>query len=328
MEPKKYYIIYRDGVGAGFFSNVFHVLGHVCVAQAKGLIPIVDMERHVTLYNEDHSILGTRNSWEYYFHPLVDDCPPLEDIYDKGNYVMSDGKFHGFIFDLCMSPNNEQFVEIMKQVIKPKRYIMEAVNAYVRENLLSKRILGVHLRGWEMSIATGHAHPPTCEQILERIYYMMSIYPVDKIYLATEQSDYVDMLKAEFGDKLLYYPNYFRTPNKVNAYKLRPYPRDDHMYLLGKEVLVDTIILSRADYLICLGHPQIPNISGSNVATAAIMMNNKNYKHIDFIHNGCNFDGKISPAYRIQAEEAWHERHFLSAAKLYRQYLVRKIKGK
>lgn len=321
----KYYIIYRNATDTGFFSNFFHILGHILIANTKGLIPVVDMKSYPTVYNENNSVLGTMNSWEYYFQPLAGE--DIDDVYASGDYVMCDGEFKHFIYELC-SKNSKVITALIEKYIRPKDYIMDAVNGYISSNFKGKRVLGVHFRGWEMAVAPGHPKPPTYEQLLDRIYMAMGIYPVDKIYLVTEQSDYVDMLKKEFGDKLIYYPDYYRTPYKVNAYKMYPEPRENHKYLLGKEVLIDTLILSRADYLICGGHPKYTNLSGSNVATAAIVMNNNNYKYVDFIYNGINEGSKDSTIYRDKAQKAWQEGKILSAVQLYRKYLTRKIKGK
>ena len=63
----KYYIIYREEGGAGFFSNYMCVLGHIVLARKFGYIPVVDMKNYKTLYSEDIPVAGTENAWNYYF---------------------------------------------------------------------------------------------------------------------------------------------------------------------------------------------------------------------------------------------------------------------
>ena len=62
-----YYIIHVNNGGHGFFSNFFHVLFHISIADFYNWVPVVDMKNYKTLYNEKKKIFSTNNSWEYYF---------------------------------------------------------------------------------------------------------------------------------------------------------------------------------------------------------------------------------------------------------------------
>ena len=62
-----YYIISVKNRGHGFFSNFYHVLFHISIANFYNWVPVVDMKNHQTLYNEKKKIFSTHNSWEYYF---------------------------------------------------------------------------------------------------------------------------------------------------------------------------------------------------------------------------------------------------------------------
>lgn len=64
---KTFYVIWRKDKRAGFFSNVFHVFGHIWLAERLGMIPVVDMQHFSTPYKEAVPVNDTENVWEYYF---------------------------------------------------------------------------------------------------------------------------------------------------------------------------------------------------------------------------------------------------------------------
>ena len=67
MSPEQSsYVIWRTH-GAGFWSIVASTLAHCDIATQEGLVPVVDMENHASVYQEDAPVRGTRNVWEYYF---------------------------------------------------------------------------------------------------------------------------------------------------------------------------------------------------------------------------------------------------------------------
>ena len=72
------------------------------------------------------------------------------------------------------------------------------------------------------------------------------------------------------------FTNSFRA-SKINAYNI--YPRDNHRYLLGLEVLIDAILLSMCSGLL---------FSGSGVSSYALDTNNS-YEFAYRIDNGLNF---------------------------------------
>ncbi len=70
-ENKKYYTIIHPHP-AGFFSDFFYVLGHMVIADKYGLIPVVDMERYPSLYQDDPPYNGISNAWEQFFTQTID----------------------------------------------------------------------------------------------------------------------------------------------------------------------------------------------------------------------------------------------------------------
>ena len=82
--------------------------------------------------------------------------------------------------------------------------------------------------------------------------------------------------KTHFSSKLIFLKNVYRS-NINDAFK--KYPRKNHRYKLGREIILDTLLLSSTDCFIYVN---------SNVSSAAIALNlNKRQKRF-IIENGNN----------------------------------------
>ena len=92
------YVIWRT-YGAGFWSIVASTLAHCDIATQNGLVPVVDMEKHTSVYNEDQPVKGTKNMWEYYFQQ-----PAGRDLADIGKFPsLNDGTIpSGYPRELCL----------------------------------------------------------------------------------------------------------------------------------------------------------------------------------------------------------------------------------
>jgi hypothetical protein len=277
---KIFYVIFREPPGSGFFSNVFHVLGHIWLADCLGLTPVVDMLNFPTLYNEADPIHCTGNAWEYYF-----DQPAgysLEDAWQSRHVAFCDGKFPWKIYDTALAAS------VSRRFLHVHESVLAEVDSFQREFFRDKTILGVHIRGQEQKTAPGHPTPPRLEQMLKRAGTILSTHPVDALFLVTEEQSYLDAFRAAFGEKLLHTAA-FRTYD-VNAYHLQPYPRPLHMYRLGLDVRKDTLLLSRCQYLLAGGRDGVA--SGSNVSQMAQVLNmageDGGYRHVYLIWNGRN----------------------------------------
>lgn len=274
--PDKYfYVIFRKASG-GFFSNLFHVLGHIKIAEDFGFIPVVDMENFPVFYNEDGEIHGTTNSWEYYFDQTC--AYQLPEIYKSKKVIFCCGEYQ---FDIH---GHDTFLQIYSKYIKPKKHITDDVEKYRTEHFGNQSVLGIHFRGQEMNTTPDHPIGPTVDQVLRTTEHMLTTHAIDKIFVVTEDHGYLDALVNAFGEKAIF-KNSFRTYGN-NAYKIRPYPRHNHMYLLGRDILQEALLLSSCDYLLASGVNGLA--SGSNVSQFAQMVNNKRYKHVETIFNGAS----------------------------------------
>jgi hypothetical protein len=285
---KTFYVIWREQAQAGMFSNVFHVLAHLRYAFDLGLTPVVDMRHFPVVYSENESVNGTRNAWEYYFHQPSGQ--ELSEVYHSKRVIFSHGSkaaAFGVYYDF---PGARR---IAAKFLRIREDILDEAALRQNELFAGQSVLGAHFRGQEMKRASGHPVPPSEEQMLERSRHMLDTYDIDRIFVLSEEQGYVDLFKREFGERVVASPS-FRTYGE-NAYTLESPPRPLHMYLLGREALIDTLLLSRADYLLAGGMGGLA--FGSGVSMMAQMLNNGAYKATELIYNGINPAGPGQMAY-------------------------------
>ena len=118
---------------------------------------------------------------------------------------------------------------------------------YLYSNFFNKndKVLGLHFRGSTYKVARGHAFPAPINLMLENIDYLFKKYKYNKIFLVTEEKKYFNILKRKYSNKCLYLNNY--RMSKIDSFKI--YPRNNHRYKLGKEILLDTLMLSKCIYI-------------------------------------------------------------------------------
>ena len=245
-----FYVIWRDSLGSGFFSNFTQVLSHIQCAEERGMIPVVDFENFRTLYNEEAPIDGTRNAWEYYFEPV---SPyPTDEVYRSRRVYFCTGDYpRGYTF-----ATNAAYREFLAGHIRMKPAVTDRVAAYAGE-FSGNDVLGIHFRGKEINTAPGHSFGPTPEQVIRHADRLLDSCDLNRIFLVTEELRFVDILTRRYGNL---------------------YPRPRHRYLLGLEVLADAELLSRSAAILC---------SNTGVAQHAVRMG-AGLRRVVCIYNGTN----------------------------------------
>lgn len=276
-----YYVVRRFRQ-AGFFSNYFYVLGKIIYAKEKGYQVVVDMQNYDCLYRECDAINGTLNAWEYYF--FQPDSVTLDEAYNSGNYVLSsdkyfydkvpfyEGRFRRFPDGECINllrPYIEKHLKIRPQYI-------EKANAFFDREIDKLVVLGVHIRGTDMRTTANHPIPASLEDYFSAIDYHISSLKIDTILLCTDEQCTIREMKKRYNDRVVFTSSFRSEDGKSIHNEQRDVNRENHRYKMGEEVLLDAILLSKCDYLLC-GH--------SNVAYAAIVFNDGNYKGIELIEN-------------------------------------------
>ena len=163
--------------------------------------------------------------------------------------------------------------ESINQFIKLKENITSNIN----NEILKNKTLGVHCRRSDM--LSSHPEYATCNTVECFFQKTMKIFnegEFKKIYLSTEEIDVINYFKDKIPDKILFQECYRFNSNETPVFSLNENTkknnlRKNHKYLLGKEVLIDCINLSKCDSLLC-------GISG--VSNGAMFFNGLNYKNV------------------------------------------------
>ena len=236
LNKNKIFYLIRRSPGAGLFSNVIYVINHILIAKKHGLEPFIEMQNYKTIYNEKDKVNRTLNAWEYYFEQISK--TPIAEIYKSHKVIITDNKFYK---NFKHSITKKKLNTVAKKYLKIKKKFVIEANNFVRKNFETKT-LGIHYRGTSYKTAANHPFPLTKKQIINKSKYIINKYKYNKIFLCTEEKDIFNALYKEFGNKICFIKQSYRS-NKDDAFKI--YPRSHHRYKLGKEILVESIILSK-----------------------------------------------------------------------------------
>lgn len=278
---KIYYIIRRYPKGAGFFSNYICVLSHMAYAREMKYTPVVDMEKYPTLYSEKKMIKGTKNAWEYYFCQA--DGSTIKEAYKSKNYILSESGLkeegmHYFtgVYFFPLEDGVEFYYNLCRQIKIEKTLEEELENESRRMMLKGGKTLGVHVRGTDMSSGKYKSNHPQSLSAYDYIEmarrFLMEDDEIERIFLATDEESTEKAFKEHFGDKV-YTSDAYRAIGStgVGIHYDGECQRENHHYLLGKEVVRDAYLLAQCDKLLC---------GFSNVASVAIIWNQNRYEKI------------------------------------------------
>ena len=269
-QDKIFYLIKRSP-GTGMFSNVTFILNHLKICKKFDFVPVIDMENFKTIYNEKVKIKNNKNAWNYYFENL--NLYTLNEVYKSKYVLVTNDKFFNF-FSYNIDKDKE-LIQLLNDNIKLNKYLQKMYKKTLKK-FNKKKILGIHFRGTSYKRSAGHPLPATKKQMKEITEKILRDNDVDMIFLVTEELNYLSFFKKNFKNKLFYLSSSYRS-NRNDAFKI--YPRNLHRYKLGREAVLESILLSHCDYFIYLC---------SNISSAAISFNKNIYQKRFEINNGFN----------------------------------------
>lgn len=266
--------------GSGLFSLLSRVLVNIKKAITSSQIPIVDFEKFPTVYNERHEINSTKNSFLYFFDQISD--YDLDDVYKHFQYRISGTHWPS---NATKSVSSDiDLLHIYKKYIKFNSITDSYISEHQKNSIEYSKTLGVHFRGNEMRTASGHPYPPPYRLFKQEVIKILDNYEFDSILLVTEDQKYLNKFQRDFGNRIISYPVYRRYSR--NSYK--NYPRNNHFYKLGLEIILQMLELKRCSGLL---H------SGSNVTEFSILLNNNNYVFCKRINLGTNSNNFLKSKY-------------------------------
>lgn len=233
--------------GVGFAGNIFIILNALTYLSDDDIL-FVDMETNECACTEKTTFQNTKNCWEYYFTQTK--ILP-EESYVHMNSLLST-KLNYNDTNSFINPSN--FLSLKNKFytsFQLKDDISEMINNYWTENIKGKKTLGVQVRLTDMK----HYHNvSSLDSYINRIRQIISDYPeIEQIFLATDDSQSINVIKNNINRKIIHYEDMFRAD--VNNLHLDPYERfievrEHHRYKLGVECLKEIFTLSKCNYLL------------------------------------------------------------------------------
>ncbi len=275
----RYLAIKIDG-NHGFFSLFIRQLGWIDYALRNDLIPVVDMQTGKSIFLKDKEV-GKINAYEYYFEQPC--SVSLEQALKEGKVRYAWG--HNppyFPNDSIDFLYNREIVEYYSKLAKrymPFKKEIANILSEEKERLFPKecRILGVLARGTDYTMLKPYFHPvqPTIEMIICEVNKYRKKYDCDKIYVATEDQNNLDILKREYGKDLIYI-------DQPRLKKVETYLNEDKIftqripYQIGLDTLKSIYLLSKCNGL----------VGGRTSGTVGAMVLSSGYEFINIFTLG------------------------------------------
>lgn len=232
------------------FCFVKDMLANIIWCVEQGYIPIID------IYPPDDAHYSEpQNLWElFYQQPLsktksvstdnLPVCPittlPIRPSFDDARNTDKIAFWHEML---------ETFVIYNE---KTKTYLDSEYNSFIK----GRRVLACVLRSTDYTKLKPKGHPvqPSVEEVFAKLHEVMEIYPVDYIYLATEDFKIADAFKNEFPNRILENKrNYFNEQFDNNDYQWVSqvhFNRENDDYLKMLEYISSINLVSKCDYLV------------------------------------------------------------------------------
>jgi hypothetical protein len=169
----------------------------------------------------------------------------LEEVYKSKNVILTENNFYSknenFFSNITESQN---LINILKNEIKLKKNKLNLIKFLKKRFFKNKKILGVHFRGTTYKIA-GVVYPATPNQMINKINEVLSKENYEQIFLVTEDVQNFNSIIDYFGDKIIYLKTSKRGKSNLEVWD--NYSRNRHRYKLGRDILIETYLLSYCD---------------------------------------------------------------------------------
>ncbi|MCQ2441177.1 MAG: hypothetical protein MJ076_04710 [Clostridia bacterium] len=285
-KSKTKYLIFQKIDFTGLMTHMLTVLGWLKYAEEKGYTLVVDMSKGENQYKDVNE-----NTWEkYYLQPMMQGVSIDE---NEVNRILKNENFsicpsytrYGYSFDRYLPrkmlklfppvitfPTTHDYTadektqayyeQLYNKYIKMQPSVIEYVESEYNELLKNEgKVLGVLIRGsaYRDGKPFNHNIQPEIEDVIAKIDEYKELYNWDKIYFASEESKYEELLNERYPNKII-----------VNKRHYKDNSIADTKYQAGLEYLSSMYLLSRCQLLVA-------GLCGGS--QAAILMNQHNFEH-------------------------------------------------
>lgn len=155
---------------------------------------------------------------------------------------------------------------IFNQLLSPKMEISDEINCLKKMYNIDKKVLALQLRGTDKQTEIPRVED---DKVLISVENFLNKNKLDRIFLSTDDIHYLDLIKGNFGDSVIY------NENNMISIDSKPLHFNQDRTKANREVLIDVYLLASCEYfLYCF----------SNVSYLALTIGSKNFKNIKNIN--------------------------------------------
>lgn len=255
----------------GLFSCLFKALNSIAWCEENEITPAIYWGPRCLYYQKEGYHGVTDNVWEYYFEPInsikltnvennSEEQQKLRKKCRTSKHFLKIPRPYDENYDVILDQDYKKTIHaLIKKYIKIKPFIHKKVTAFYFKNMNYKRVIGIHLRGTDKELEVKSVATPVsiCEEANSIAAKMGGGFT---FFVATDEESLLQTAKSLLKGPVICYPSY----RSLNG---KPIHIDKHSYskaLLGEEVLIEALLLSKCKYFI---HTR------SNVSTAVLLFN-------------------------------------------------------
>ena len=262
----------------GFCATLYHLIGLVNYCESNNVNFYLDKNEMFRYYN----IYNKYSPWFYVFDDLktlsnlnkniknngenkIIDIPPSADEYFNMSSVID---YDGMI----TTEYRKAFHKTWKNNFTLSTNISEMIKSFTN-GIDFSNYLGVHIRGTDSHL---HGKKLTIDSILKKIEDSFLNSNYDKIFVMSDEHQYIDTVKNTFKDKVFFFDHIIRSSNKIPIHEGWQPSYNYFEYATHQERLIDNILLE----VLCLSKCKTAMLTRSSIAAVALI----NSPDLQYIH--------------------------------------------
>lgn len=246
----------------GFFSVFLTVVNYLDLYDKNEIDGLkIDFKNHGLFYDTAYG----PNSWGYYFQPVeLGVCSGSNVVHEYSEAVET-----GRISYLCeIGLSRERIAQLIQKYVQIKPDILTEVETFVQDQFQDTFVIGIHYRGTDKSC---EAQRVGYEDITKACLDFIKEKKLSDftIFVATDEEAFVTHMQKTYPGKVISQQCLRSSDTNSPIHYFNP--KNDSHYRLGKEALIDCLLLSKCNQLIktssCLSlvstffNPELPVIT-------------------------------------------------------------------
>jgi len=241
-------LILRPGNQAGFFCNFNFVICALAHSLGKDGVQAVRVDwRHQSQFKHfPYRVNDHENTWDRLFQPLAfDHFPQHEEEFDLHHLPGGEHLIGRRAYRDLYGRNQawrEEYHQVYREYVHLQPDVEAEVNAFVESQMGEGPCVGVHYR--DPKHREGPTGRPSLAYFIERTQALLPAGGTGRVFLATDVEEAVQAFRDAFGERVVYTDAQRQSLNETVQLHHR---QDGGGRDLGREVLIDCLLLARCD---------------------------------------------------------------------------------